>query len=86
MEIFGIDYIADFIELKQTERNERLAYQYYMAEAFRLYGENKRLTIRLQDIIEPQAVKPEKTVEQVEADIFAEFDRLGVKKKDGGER
>ena len=79
MEIFGIDYIADFIELKLTERSERLAYQYYMAESFRLYGENKRMTMRLQDIIEPQTAKPEKTAEQVETEIFAEFERLGVK-------
>ena len=83
MEIFGIDYIADFIELKCAERTERLAFEYYVAESLRLRGENKFLSMRLQDIIEPQNVKPEKTVEQVEAEIFAEFDRLGVKKKDG---
>lgn len=60
-------------------------FEYYVAESLRLRGENKFLSIRLQDIIEPQTAKPEKTAEQVEADIFAEFDRLGVKRKNGGE-
>lgn len=74
-----MEYIAEFIELKFTERNERLSYQYYIAETLRLHGENKRLTVRLQDIIDPQNAKPEKTAEQAESEIFAEFERMGVK-------
>ena len=68
-----------------TQRAEELAFQYYVAESLRLRGENKYLTVRLQELLEPQAVKKkEKTADEIEAEILAEFDRLGVKKKNGG--
>lgn len=67
-----------------TQRSEELAFQYYIAESLRLRGENKYLTVRLQELLEPHTVKKEKTADEIEAEIFAEFDRLGVKKKNGG--
>lgn len=77
LELFGKDYIAQFIAMKRAERDEALTYQMYVCESLRLSGENKRLTVKFGDIIEPKKRQPEKTAEQAEAEILAEFKRLG---------
>lgn len=63
--------------MKITERAEELAFQMYVCESLRLSGENKRLSVKFGDIIEGKKQKPEKTAEQAEAELLAEFEKLG---------
>lgn len=84
LELFGTEYISQFISMKMTERENEMAYQIYISEAMRLHAEGKGLSARFADIILPKKNVRTKTAEEAKQGILAEFDKINRGEIDGG--
>jgi hypothetical protein len=68
LDLLGADYIAQHVQEQWSKYNEELIYRIYMTDAIKAMGENKCLTVRYYDIINPKDEET-KTAEEIVDDI-----------------